>query len=102
MLLSDLTLMTFTFAKPNCRMFAHSPRGDPVRIAREQHGNIGEQYGNIEEPKRAQTVPILPIRVRSEPISVEPLAFILNRLAESVSSPEKAGVGGSIPSLATN
>ena len=28
-------------------------------------------------------------------------ALILNRLAESVSSPEKAGVGGSIPSLAT-
>ena len=29
------------------------------------------------------------------------LALILNHLDESVSSPEKAGVGGSIPSLAT-
>jgi hypothetical protein len=29
------------------------------------------------------------------------LALILNHLALSVSSPEKAGVGGSIPSLAT-
>jgi hypothetical protein len=29
------------------------------------------------------------------------LAFIPNRLADSVGGPEKAGVGGSIPSLAT-
>jgi len=28
--------------------------------------------------------------------------LILNHFSESVSGPEKAGVGGSIPSLATN
>jgi hypothetical protein len=32
---------------------------------------------------------------------IDVLPLILNRFGESVSSPEKAGVGGSIPSLAT-
>src|SRR3990167_8588954 len=62
---------------------------------------LWEQYGNILEPKLSQTIPMGPTSAIPEPIVSSNDVLIQNHIAESVSSPEKAGVGGSIPSLAT-
>jgi hypothetical protein len=81
---------------------------DKTKGCRERRGKpfcrqigIKEQYGNIVEPKPSQVSPNHPNRSDPEVICNHELTLILNHLALSISSPEKAGVGGSIPSLAT-
>ncbi len=61
----------------------------------------GEQYGHIEGAKMAQVIPIGPNLLPLQVPLAQTLLLISNHLAVSISSPEKAGVGGSIPSLAT-
>jgi hypothetical protein len=60
-----------------------------------------ELYANIDEPKSAQTVPQHPNRPKHNPSVHQILPLISNRLGNRVGGSEKAGVGGSIPSLAT-
>ena len=60
-----------------------------------------EQYANIEEPKTAQTILRHPKLPAAQPLAPQSYPLIPEHLAKSVSGPEKAGVGGSIPSLAT-
>jgi hypothetical protein len=60
-----------------------------------------EQYGNIEEAKTSQMIPNGPKPRFLQVFVGHELPLILNHLALSISSPEKAGGGGSIPSLAT-
>jgi hypothetical protein len=60
-----------------------------------------ELYANIEEPKAAQTILSPPKLPWIQPFSLQLHPLIPDHLADSVGSPEKAGVGGSIPSLAT-
>jgi hypothetical protein len=81
---------------------------DKTKGCRERRGKpfcrqigIKEQYGNIVEPKPSQVSPNHPNRSDPEVVCNHELTLILNHLALSISSPEKAGVGGSIPSLAT-
>jgi hypothetical protein len=60
-----------------------------------------EPYANTEAPNSAQTSPQEP-KARSLQASIrQSFPLILDQLASSSGSPEKAGVGGSIPSLAT-
>ena len=89
------------------RHFA-TPRREPHREERTRSaGTVRnefrcEPHANIEEPKTAQVIlnnptwslpqPVYHRVVRDPPIS--------DRLAKSAGRPEKAGVGGSIPSLA--
>jgi len=60
------------------------------------------QYGNIEEPKTSQVILSYP----KSSTSINSISLVTsddsNHFSDSVSGPEKAGVGGSIPSLATN
>ena len=60
-----------------------------------------ELYANIEGPKTAQTILRHPKSPHLQPISRQPYPLIPDHLANSVGGPEKAGVGGSSPSLAT-
>ena len=60
-----------------------------------------ELYANIEEPKTAQTILRHPRSHHSQLFFLQSHPLIPDYLANSVGGPEKAGVGGSIPSLAT-
>jgi hypothetical protein len=60
-----------------------------------------EQYANIARAESAQIVLRHPKPSNSQAVSHELLPLIPNHFAGSVGGPEKAGVGGSIPSLAT-
>ena len=62
---------------------------------------LAEQYPNIEGPKTAQIIPSHPKQPRRQPFSHQLHPLSPDYLANSVGGPEKAGVGGSIPSLAT-
>ena len=67
--------------------FTHSPRREP--------------YANIEPPKAAQMIPNRPKTTSILLLLLQTHPLISNRLGNPVGGPEKAGVGGSIPSLAT-
>jgi hypothetical protein len=64
-------------------------------------GDRRELYANIEEPETAQTILRHPKSPHLKLFSRQLHPLIPGHLANSVGSPEKAGVGGSIPSLAT-
>jgi hypothetical protein len=70
----------------------------PVRILAEDGGNNTGTSGRRKQAKSSQAVLKL---LFHNSFSNNNLRLILNHLAVSVSSPEKAGVGGSIPALAT-
>ncbi len=76
---------------------AYSQAGSHGRVC----GRTRELYANIEEPKTAQTILRRPKSPHLQPYSCQPHPLIPDHLANSVGGPEKAGVGGSIPSLAT-
>ena len=60
-----------------------------------------EQYANIEGPKIAELSPNEPKATIEQAISYQSIPLIPGPLSGSAGGPEKAGVGGSIPSLAT-
>ena len=60
-----------------------------------------EPYANIEGPKTAQPIPRHPKSPLLQPFSHHLRTLIPDHMANSVGGPEKAGVGGSIPYLAT-
>jgi hypothetical protein len=62
-------------------------------------GDRRELYANIEEPETAQTILRHPKSPHLKLFSRQLHPLIPGHLANSVGSPEKAGVGGSIPSL---
>ena len=59
------------------------------------------QYAYIEDPKIAQMVLQYPKDYFAKALWLQRHPLILNHFGKSVGGPEKAGVGGSIPSLAT-
>ena len=60
-----------------------------------------EQYANIAGAETSQVVLHHPKSNNSQAVLHQSLPLIPNHFAGSVGGPEKAGVGGSIPSLAT-
>ncbi len=66
-----------------------------------ENGESREQYANNLGLKTAQTVLYDPSCSCAKQMVPLIHTSIGNHLANSVDSPEKAGVGGSIPSLAT-
>jgi hypothetical protein len=60
-----------------------------------------EPYANIEEPKTAHIILNHPKCPHPQPFCHQSHPLIPGHLANSVDGPEKAGGGGSIPSLAT-
>jgi hypothetical protein len=66
-----------------------------------QTDEVREPYANIEEPKPAQTILCHPKSLHFQPFSRQSHPLTTSHLAISVGGPEKAGVGGSSPSLAT-
>jgi len=66
-----------------------------------QTDEVREPYANIKEPKLAQTILCHPKSLHLQPFSRQSHPLITSHLAISVGGPEKAGVGGSSPSLAT-
>ena len=65
-------------------------------------GQEREQYANIEQPKIDQTSLHHPKRPVTQARYSQQDPLISYHFRDSVGGPEKAGVGGSIPSLATN
>jgi hypothetical protein len=61
-----------------------------------------EQYANIEKPRIDQTSPHQPKAPVTQARYSQQDPLTSNHFGNSVGGPEKAGVGGSIPSLATN
>jgi hypothetical protein len=59
-----------------------------------------EQYANIEGPKIAELSPNEPKATIEQAISYQSIPLIPGPLSGSAGGPEKAGVGGSIPSMA--
>jgi hypothetical protein len=64
--------------------------------------NGREQYANIAGAEPAQIILRHAKSSNSQTFLHQSLPLIPNHFAVSVGGPEKAGVGGSIPSLATN
>jgi hypothetical protein len=60
-----------------------------------------ELYANIEESETAETILRHPKSPHLQPFLRQSHPLIPGHLANSVGGPEKAGVGGSSPSLAT-
>ena len=59
------------------------------------------QHANIEEPKTSESILNHPKLLTAQAIYTEVHPLISNHFGESLGGPEKAGVGGSILSLAT-
>ena len=75
----------------------------PLRLGPTHQERVGcAQFAHVEDPKMVQTILSHPKSLTAEVPHAQWHSLISNHFGESVSGPEKAGVGGSIPSLATN
>ena len=90
--LESLLLEVFDFRKFPVRAAVHG---------RKQPHHAREPYANIREPNSAQISLHRPKRRSAQVQPHQRQALILNRFGNSVDGSEKAGVGGSTPSLAT-
>jgi hypothetical protein len=87
----------------SCRSKGEAER-DLVRHTKDQHSSqrhSREQYANNAHPKWAYFGLNSPKTEGAQNLYYQLHPLIPNHLAELSGSPEKAGVGGSIPSLAT-